>query len=122
MTLFDIKNMEVAIGRISKSNTLSTGDAYRFMKFYKKYAEELKIVEDFRQKLVLRYGVEDPATKTIVVSPENLPKFQVDFMEFLMNESELKLEETEKFSLSLIEHLRFTPEELVALDPILKEM
>jgi hypothetical protein len=75
--------------------------------------EELNTIEEVRNKLVIKYG--HSVDNMVSVSPENIEKFQSEYMELLKQNSSIKT----KFPLIMFSEFNFTPEELMCLEPIL---
>jgi hypothetical protein len=89
LTLGQLKNSEPALVALSNC-TLPITIAYRISKALKVIASELADLEDARQKLVQKYGVEKEGN--VVVIEENLNMFVEELNPLLQEEIEIPLE------------------------------
>jgi hypothetical protein len=89
LTLGQLKNSEAALVALSNC-TLPINIAYRISKALKVIASELTNLEETRQKLVQKYGVENEGS--VVVTEENLNMFVEELNPLLQEEIEIPLE------------------------------
>lgn len=111
--LFNIQN---TIGRIMNME-LPAKLSYRFSKIFKKIIFELKVVEEERKKLILKFGAKDDKGNT-KVEANNLEAFNQEFAQILSEETDLEIV---KIPWELIKGLNITPKELMDLEEIITE-
>lgn len=118
LKLIVIKNLEPVLAKMAKQD-VDIKAAYKLSKIFKVLGEELKLIEEFRLKLVKKYaGEEQPDPKNIEVLPENKEQFIKEYEEFLQQETDVSFE---KLSLSELEGISITPFEGMVLSEILKD-
>jgi hypothetical protein len=116
LKLGQLKNSEQALVALSNC-TLPIALAYRISKVLKVIASELSDLEEARQKLVQKYGVEQEGN--VVVTNENIDAFVEEFNPLLSEEVEIPFE---PFSVeSLPETVSLTPMQLSQLSFFIKE-
>jgi hypothetical protein len=116
LKLGQLKNSEQALVALSNC-TLPIALAYRISKVLKVIASELTDLEETRQKLVQKYGVEQDGN--VVVTNDNIDAFVEEFNPLLSEDVELPFE---PFSIeSLPESVSLTPIQLSQLSFFIKE-
>ena len=91
--------------------------AYKFSKLGKTLMEELKLVEDQRMKLIQKYEGALSEDKTqFSFTPENGEAFQKEMIELLSLPIEVSFQ---PISVENLGNVTLTPNELLALEPIL---
>jgi hypothetical protein len=116
LKLGQLKNSEQALVALSNC-TLPIALAYRISKVLKVIASELTDLEEARQKLVQKYGVEQDGN--VVVTNDNIDAFVEEFNPLLSEDVELPFE---PFSIeSLPESVSLTPIQLSQLSFFIKE-
>jgi hypothetical protein len=116
LKLGQLKNSEQALVALSNC-TLPIALAYRISKVLKVIVSELSDLEEARQKLVQKYGVEQEGN--VVVTNENIDAFVEEFNPLLSEEVEIPFE---PFSVeSLPETVSLTPMQLSQLSFFIKE-
>jgi hypothetical protein len=89
LTLGQLKNSEPALVALSNC-TLPIAIAYKISKALKVIASELTDLEEARQKLVQKYGVENEGN--VVVTEENINAFVEELNPLLQEEVEIPFE------------------------------
>lgn len=112
LSLAKLKNSEEVLIKLSKSE-LPVALAYKLAKVMKPISSELVELEDFRKKLVMKYGVQQE-DGMITVPPENIEKFVEELNPLLNEEVDLPFEKINGSSLP--ETLTLTPLEITLLE------
>lgn len=116
LTLGQLKNSEQALVALSNC-TLPIGLAYKISKVLKFIANELTLLEEARQKLVQKYGVETDGN--VVVTEENINKFVEELNPLLSEEVDVPFE---PISISALpETVNLSPLQLTQLSFFIKE-
>jgi len=115
-TLMELKNMESALEKLSRAE-MNVPLAFKLSKFLKKVKEELSVLEDVRQKLVIKYGVTMP-DGSVSVAENQINTFMKEYEELVNQKVSIP-----KYVIkcSDIQNLTMTPEELMSLEKILQE-
>jgi hypothetical protein len=124
MILKDIKDAEQSLSSILTTK-IDFKLAYRLDKITKKIVGEIKTIEEFRLKLVDKFGVKEKdkdgkETGRLSVPPEKYDEFNKEFMEFLGKESTT---EFEPIPYELLENsgIRLSAADLVNLEKFISE-
>ena len=114
MTIAQLKAAEPTLVRLSNEK-MSPYSAFKLSGFLQVASEELKMFDDARNELVLKYGGDAPAGKTdgtIRVKPENMDAFQAEIEPLLRKEVDMELIQTD-----VISSFDITPTEAILLRP-----
>ncbi|MFA5759266.1 MAG: hypothetical protein WC942_07930 [Clostridia bacterium] len=88
ITLARIKNMEKSLNKIIGQDT-NIKSAFKLARILKMIEGELKNVEEFRIKLINKYGTKDPKTEEIIVNKDNVQIFYKELNELLQTEIDI---------------------------------
>lgn len=113
--LSTLKAGESSLNKLFNSDKLDIVTAYKLSKVAKIVTDELSKVEEFRTKLVLKYGEEKDGN--FMVKPENLEKFLNEMEALLSQEIDIDFQiELEKVPEG------FTAKELSEISFLIKEV
>ena len=86
VSLFEIQSSVSVLNKLVEL-PLPARSSYKFVKIMKKFNDELKTLEDERQKLIVKYGQEVHGNYT--VSEENREQFVKEFTELMETQLEV---------------------------------
>ena len=119
--------MKISLGNLRDSRPalnvlmdkeLDITTAFKLSKLVKIVDKELKDLEDFRMKLIKKYGVYDDKKKAFTVKGDNQPKFYEEFGKLLDTKVEIKFT---KLSFKDLGDIKITAKQLSLLDHFVKE-
>jgi len=88
ITLAKIKNMEKSLNKII-SQDINIKAAFKLGRILKVIENELINVENFRVKLISKYGTKNPENGEVVVNKENVQIFYKELNELLQTEIDI---------------------------------
>lgn len=117
ITLGDLRDSQPALNvLIDKELDITT--AFKLSKAVKIIDKELKDLEEFRMKLIKKYGIYDDKQKAFTVKEDNQPKFYEEFGKLLDTKVDIKFT---KISIKDLGDIKITAKQLALLDPFIKE-
>ncbi len=93
MKLYQIYQAKDSIEKIENSQNLAGKRAYQLLDSIDMFKEEIKRIENEKNKLVRKYGKEENGQIKIEPNSENYESFVKEFSELLDQKKEIKIEE-----------------------------
>ena len=118
LKLVEVQRAQKAFQKVMNAD-LPVRVAFRLSRLAKAVDDVFADIEKQRVKLVEKYGEQAENGDGVRVKTENIAKFQQEFAELLAEETvTLK---TDKIELEVLEGVKLTPLEMLALEPFLVE-
>lgn len=117
ISLGDLRDARKALDVIFNQE-LDITMAFKLSKLLKTVDKELKDLEDFRLKLIQKYGEQDKEKNMFAVKGANEVKFYAEFGKLLDTSVDIKFT---KIPLKDLAGVKITPNELALLEPFIKE-
>ena len=114
--MHEISNMKVALSKLIEKE-LPISIAFRLGKFTKKVEELLSQIEEYRIKVVTKWGVRNDETEQIEVPKDKMNEFFSEMSE-LFNET-VSLE-FDLIDIKVIENIDLSTKDILALDKLFK--
>jgi hypothetical protein len=90
--------------------------AYKLSKIVKEVEKEFIVVDEMRNKLIKKLGIEKDGS--ISVPKEKEQEFYIEFTSLLNDETELNIEQ---INIDELENLNLTTKQIIAIDYLLKD-
>ena len=117
ISLGDLRDAKKALDVIFKQE-LEITTAFKLSKLLKTVDKELKDLEDFRLKLIQKYGEQDKDKGTFAVKEDKQTEFYAEFGKLLDTEIGISFA---KMPLKTFEGIKISPSNLALLEPFVKE-
>ena len=117
ITLGDLRDAKKALD-ILFNKELDITMAFKLSKLLKTVDRELKDLEEFRLKLVQKYGEQDKKSRAFTVTEEKQVDFYAEFGKLL--DSEISINFT-KIPVKELDGMKITPSQIALLEPFIKE-
>lgn len=115
LNMKEIKDAEKALTQVLM-HEVDFKLAYRMKKIANQLLSTIRKIEDYRQGLILKYGVEN-ADKRMMVPPDKTEAFVAEFNKFLDSDTEIDIQQ---IPVACMEGLKIAPVDLAMLDRFLE--
>jgi len=116
--LQDIKSAEQAMTKILMT-PMEFKLSYNIERILDKVVSQIKVMEDFRLKLVEKYGSKDKDNK-LIVKPEKYDAFDKEYRKYLSHESDIDIRMI-PFELLEKANIKLSPADMISLKKFIAE-